>query len=360
MKKLNKKTLVLILVVAFALSPVFAIKTQAQWVVWDPGNFVPNTISATNAVIGTGKEFVADSIAWTIVNIIIQKIAAATVNWINSGFEGSPAYVTDPEGYFADIGDKIAGQYIFSNPNLNFLCGPISVKVRLALAKNYMQDRNRWQCTLTDVGRNIDDFMGDFENGGWDSFFELTQRPQNNPIGAYLQAENEMNIEIASRQGARRAELDWGSGFMSWRKCVKKDANGVCIQQSSELSTPGSVIQNQLNKQLGMGQDKLAVADELNEIVSALLNQLINRVIGGIGSGLRSLSSPDASTGGTKFTDDLSNGTQSSTIVDYFGDPINSTPPDVPGYYPTCLDDEVNPSSPYYDTDPSVCKYPWG
>ena len=35
-----------------------------------------------------------------------------------------------------------------------------------------------------------------FENGGWDSFFEVSQRTQMNPIGAYLQAESLLNQKI--------------------------------------------------------------------------------------------------------------------------------------------------------------------
>src|SRR3989338_7725958 len=248
MNEFNKKIIVSILTIIFVFSPVFAIPAQAQWVIYDPMDSV--------------KNYGLDAFAWTIVILIMERMTASTVNWINGGFKGSPAFVTDPEAYFKDIGDKVAGQYIFSNPNLNFLCGPIQAKIRLALTQNYNQDRV-WQCTLTQVGKNMDDFMNNFENGGWDNFFELTQRQQNNPIGAYLQAQNELNLQIATRQGTKQKELDWGKGFMSFEVCDSKGkaANGECIGKS-EIATPGSVISDQLNTQLGLGQDRLAVADE--------------------------------------------------------------------------------------------------
>lgn len=337
MSKLKtNKIITLTLIITFIFSPALAIPARAQWVVWDPGNFVPNSVTAVNTSITAGatfsemaKDFGLDAIGWIIAKLIIERMSASTVNWINSGFHGSPAFVTDPQSYFQNIGDKIAGQYIFSNPNLNFLCGPISAKIRLALAQNYVRDR-QWQCTLTQVGRNMDDFMSSFENGGWDNFFELTQKQQNNPIGAYLQAENELNLQIATRQGTSKDQLNWGQGFMSFETCKgTEDPDGFCNGRL-ETQTPGSVIANQLNKQLGAGTDTLVTADEINEIISALLSQLVSHVVGGIGSGLRGLTSSDSSNGGQSYTTQLTNSTASG-VTDYFGNTqdtsILSVPP---------------------------------
>lgn len=376
MKKFNK-TITLVLIITFIFSPLLASKAEAQWVVWDPGNFAPNlatavntTISAGTDVAGATKEYGLDAVGWIIVNLIISRMAASTVKWINSGFKGSPAFVTNPEAFFGDIGDKVAGTYIFSNPNLNFLCGPIQAKIRLALIDNYNPRRERWQCTLTDVAGNMENFMGDFERGGWDNFFELTQKQQNSPIGAYIMAEGELFEKITNKKDLADKDLLQGKGFMSWKECAQFDSGAKgqtsegyfdvtydgdgnevktwippqtsanvepkCIRE--QTNTPGSVISEQLNKQLGLGQDKLAAADEINEIVSALLNQLVSKVIGGVGKGLRSLSSPDSSNNNKTFTDQLSN---NSSIVGYF-----------------CFDNETDPSNPQYDTDPNVCKYP--
>lgn len=296
-KKFTTGIIVFTILVA-SFSPVLAIPAQAQWLVADPGLYVFNTINQL-------KDFGLDSIAWGIVNIILQRIAASTVNWINSGFKGKPAFVTDPEAYFVNMADKLASQYIFSDPNLNFLCGPIKAKIRLALSKNYTQDK-QWNCTLNSVKGNFESFMGDFSNGGWDNFFELTQKQQNNPLGAYIQAENELAFQISTQQGIAKDKLDWGRGFMSFEVCGPdgRDKDGTCIGRAS-IETPGSVIETSLNNVLKTGNDKLVVADEINEIVSALLNQLVLGVVGGIGKGLRSLSVPSS--------------TKDSKVVDYFG-----------------------------------------
>ena len=385
MKEINKKIVVLFLIFTFVFSPALAVPAQAFWPVIDVGN--------------NPKEYGLDAIGFMLANIVIGRVAASTVNWINSGFKGSPAFMTNPEAFFGNMGDKIAGQFIFSSPNLNFLCGPLQAKIKLALSNSYTQyDRRNWQCSLTGIANNVDAFMNNFENGGWEGFFELSQGPQN-PIGAYLQAEGEMLSQIANQKDLKEKDLLQGKGFMSFQKCkpetVRKSAPGQsglgdcensynscvrwangnpataeaerqkcsatlkscsakytnvevgdCADSDKENVTPGSVISDQLNNVLGTGGQKLAAADEINEIVSALLTQLVNRVIGGIGNGLRGASKPDSSSGGTSgsqtFTTQLTNnnpGNPSAGYAGYFG---CVTDPNDPAYDPNAFCDKPN------------------
>jgi len=332
MTNFSKKIITLFLVFTFVFSPILATKAEAQWVVVDPGNLV-------QAILKVVKEYGLDTLAWSLVNMIIERMAASTVEWINGGFEGKPAYVTDREAFYQDIADDEIGQFIFDNPNLKLLCGPIEAKIRLALRRSYIQDPT-YQCSLTDVVGNIDGFMDDFNQGGWDGFFELTQKSQNNPIGAYLQAENELNLRISSKKGTAEKDLLEGKGFLSFKECTERGPDivipgvpgypgdptrpaipeqrspGLCQQEKT--STPGSVISEQLNKQLGLGSDKLAVADEFNEIISALLNQLVTKVVGGAGKGLRSLSKPDSANENQVFSGQLTD--TAGEVTDYFGE----------------------------------------
>lgn len=334
-ERLKKITAILLFlgIVGSSFSPILANQAEAQWVVWDPGNFVPNSATAVNTGISAGtytsKEYGLDAVAWMIANLIINRVAASTISWINSGFKGSPTFITDPDAYFLDLGDKIAGQFIFKNPNLKFLCGPIRGKIEIALSNRYRGNDISWQCTLTDAVDNVEDFMNDFEKGGWDGFFRLTQDPQNNPIGAYIQAEGELARQIAKKTNQENQQLNWGKGFFSIKKCeryrqeadIEDEVTGetirgemTCIKEG--IQTPGDVVSTQLNSVLGIGNNKLAVADEFNEIVSALLNQLVSKALGG----LASLARPDQTNGNQSFTDLLNNSTTAST-VDYFGKP---------------------------------------
>lgn len=365
------------LVFCFLFSPIFYSQANAQWVVWDPGNFVPNSITAVNTSISASvnvsndvvKEYGIDGVFFAVANMIIQRMTASTVNWINSGFRGSPAYVIDPGAYFKDIGDKVAGQFIYSNPNLNFLCSPISARIKLALAQNYSNQNLNWQCSLSDVYGNMDDFMNDFERGGWTKFFKLTQEKQNNPIGAYIQAEGELAKRIAAAVGEKDKELSWGKGFLTKKECLEwgnvttpgtEGPGGIigsitvptCINEKTV--TPGSVISDQLNKTLGLGNDRLAVADEVNEIISALFTQLASRVIGGIGAGLRGLSSQDSTNGNVKFVEQLAN---STSTTDSLGNTPDFSAINTPIPQPVSADyfNSVQPTNPLTPTQNNNC-----
>src|SRR3990167_8626588 len=59
-------------------------------------------------VPGTGW----DALANVIVKKLIESMVNSTVSWINNGFEGNPAYVTNPKQYFTDIADGVAIEFI--------------------------------------------------------------------------------------------------------------------------------------------------------------------------------------------------------------------------------------------------------
>ena len=116
MKEINKKIVVLFLIFTFVFSPALAVPAQAFWPVIDVGN--------------NPKEYGLDAIGFMLANIVIGRVAASTVNWINSGFKGSPAFMTNPEAFFGNMGDKIAGQFIYGSQNINFICGPLQAKIK--------------------------------------------------------------------------------------------------------------------------------------------------------------------------------------------------------------------------------------
>src|SRR4051812_4231788 len=109
----NKRTVfvVLLLIILFTSTPK---KSYAWGVTYDPFNFVQNSVSATANTItasATGltagmttaekvKQFVLDPIARTAARYVIKRITTQTVNWINSGFKGNPAFVTNPQQFF--------------------------------------------------------------------------------------------------------------------------------------------------------------------------------------------------------------------------------------------------------------------
>src|SRR3990167_8101929 len=217
-----------------------------------------------------------DLVAITIAKLALEQILNATTAWINNGFEGNPAYVTDPLQFFTKIADNIAGEFI-QGSELGFLCSPFQAKIRLALARRHAQ-RRQFQCTLTNVVANIEDFYNDFSQGGWDAWFVMTQNDVNNPYGAFLEAQIELDNRLAQALGLQNLKLSWDSGFLGWSECIREDPDtGECLERGP-TKTPGKVIEDQLENVLGSGVRQLELADELDELVAALFSQLLKQI----------------------------------------------------------------------------------
>ena len=119
----------------------------------------------------------------------------------------------------------------------------------------------------------------------------MTQNMQNNPYGAYIKAKDTLDTNISNKVNKYSTQLLQGKGFLSFEKCkTNTRINGECPLSDRETVTPGSVIESQLEDALGAGVKRVVTADELNEIVGALLNQAFKAVVGGITGGLRGAS----------------------------------------------------------------------
>lgn len=375
LKKIRSRGFIIFLLFLISLGLINPKEAKAQWVVVDPANLVQNTISAvantfeafgmqpivaSTQIANTAKEHILDSIAYLLAKSILRGITAQTVNWINSGFKGSPAFITNPERFFRDQADLQLEAIL--GDQLDGLCRPFQLQVRLALIKTYLQEARPPVCTFDKIRRNFENFGDDLTKGGWKDWFDYTQIDANNPYGAYYQARDFINVQIASNQQQETKQLDWGKGFLSFKRCKSKDPNrgsrrvnqfeanpnarsadqgqsdldygnpgridgspydadgnfvdsnpdldqnatidtsydiydpseDYCPQEDQEILTPGSVIEGQLGKVLGSSIDQLELADEINEIVSALMNQMFKKAIGASINGLRGLSKKQA------------------------------------------------------------------
>lgn len=198
-------------------------------------------------------------IAWQLAHTVLHSLTGSVVNWINSGFQGSPAFLTNPEGYFTNLADQLTGQFISDTGVLTALCSPFNIDVRLALALNQaggsMGPAGRYTCTLGSIinnvkgasvnGMSINGFMnGDFSQGGWPAFIALSE-PQNNEAGAYLQAHSDLLQQIGEKQNAVHADLQMGSGFLSFQQC--DDTNTSAQASTNAMASIGQGNNNQTN-----------------------------------------------------------------------------------------------------------------
>lgn len=265
---------------------------------------VTDKITNVNTTILKTKECVLDGLGIALAKGMISALTINIVDWINGGFEGSPAFVTDLHGFLGDIADQTSLDFI-RGTELGFLCTPFSVDIRLALAVQRQPFRERIRCSLGDVTDNASAFFaGDFSQGGWPAWFRVNTSFKNNPYGAYLLASSELDARIGRRQNEQLQLLSFGDGFFSKQKCVRYATTSAtvggetttsepqCLQY--EIVTPGGQIAAQLENVLGSGVRQLELADEFDEIINALIAQLGQQALTSL-DGLRGLSSRSSS-----------------------------------------------------------------
>ncbi|MCA9367443.1 hypothetical protein KC887_04260 [Candidatus Kaiserbacteria bacterium] len=244
------------------------------------------------------KENVLDGIGWFIAKQIVSSMVQSIINWINSGFQGSPAFVTDLKGFLLNVADQAIGQYISDLGGIgSFICSPFRLDAQISVSMSYAQARANGgdgqpapTCTLTGIINNIQSFIGgNFSSGGWDDWIDITTQPETyTPFGAVMSAEIGAHAKLINAQGEEVKLLDFGDGFLSQKVC--QSVSGFTGSQNCSIVKPGKVISEQLNKALGAGQDALITADEINEVIAALLGQLAKTVMTGA-AGLLGLSS---------------------------------------------------------------------
>lgn len=254
------------------------------------------------------RENILNALAWFAAKALIRGITRSIVNWINTGFQGSPAFVTDPNAFLAGVVDEAIGNYINST-SLGFLCSPFQLEVRLALAFNYKRGRDVLSCRLTQIGNNIDNFFkgtsGSFSaGGGWGTWLQVVS--QDNPYSRYQAASTELEIAIENARGEKIKLLDWGRGFFSFRDCSTFTTGGASNEsgeQNCPIVTPGAFIEGQLSMVAGSDLRSLELADSINEILGTLAMQLVSQALGGAGGLLGTSRSGNG--GGPSFLDQL-------------------------------------------------------
>jgi hypothetical protein len=283
------------------------------------------------------KNWLADQLIRAAADRILKELTKSIVEWIDSGFEGGPSFLTNTKQFLQDTADIAIGDML-KGSDLAFLCDPFKIQVKLSLGLQYQPFHETISCSFTSALANtegaMNDFMkGDFINGGgWDSWLQITTVPQNNQMGAMILAQSELDARIAENAAVAKMEIDWGSGFMSYNECTNIDTGKVVsrgtnvrskvstakpgdktaqvqqfrTQQSQQggsgsveynwdgslkkaeeivcrTQTPGGTIANKLNWSDSSVIRKTELANSFDAIFNALVNQVIQGMIKGIG-----------------------------------------------------------------------------
>jgi hypothetical protein len=283
-----------------------------------------SAITANASALSLSKDTFLDAIAWGLAKSVLSEMTSSIVDWINNGFEGSPAFVQDIGGFLTKVADKEFGKQLqkLGGP-LSSLCSPFKLDIQIALALDYKkrQKPEESTCTLTGVLQNLEKFVeGDFTQGGWDTWFKVVTNPTDyTKYGSYLNAQITVDSAITGKVQTEQKLLDFGGGFLSSKVCDKVETANGGTEEKCKVSTPGKVIQEALTFQLQTGPLSLIEADEVNEIIAALFGQLAKQAITGA-AGILGLSNDTGYTtyvqnSKTKATSSITSNTKADTTI---------------------------------------------
>ena len=234
---LSKSLLVLMFSMCMFLGSFTAPPPQAHaqgaMLVYDAFNHVVNTITSLATGDSKIKQYVLDPLAYSVAHAVLQSVVNSTVRWINSGFNGAPAFATNLNQTLLQVGDAAANTFIRQLTSNSAIRSPFQTQIANAVGTNYFQSTSangfftQNPFTLGNVSSNPAAFLGgNFSQGGLDAWFSTNDNPANNPYGAYQLATNAVNGQVASAQNLQQSEFLANSGFLSDRGNCQTSTTG--------------------------------------------------------------------------------------------------------------------------------------
>ncbi len=272
----------------------------------ESGQVGDNIKTETSARVGTVMGFAGisglaapswDAVGYCIVNAMIIYIADSTIQWINTGFKGNPAFLNNPDQFFKQLANEEAASFVqnlaYGVTGVN-VCDVFRSVMVASILKQYQNQRGYGSgyqnggynrginngylgCSFDQNPNQLNSFVrGNFiQGGGWNSWYKMTQDPKSNPYNVYLSTMDRLNATVLTAQSSANRELTWNNGWLNYKKCTNEKDPKTCT-----TVTPGTVIQNQLNETLNLGKNRLVLAEKFDQVVNALVNQLITTALG--------------------------------------------------------------------------------
>ncbi len=288
-----------------------------------------------------GRKFATEQLK----NRLVKSMVRQTINWIQGG--SKPKFVENWNDFLSDNADRAAG-YIISNvePKLCRSFGPL-VKVLLYPPQSTRGSnlQIKTQCTLSQVISNIDSFRENFAEGGWIGY-SYALKPQNNLFGTLIEVGDTSLREAEKAKEAANAQAQAGQGFTTEKVCgdtrvhnvseiwdyvagppppgyvgtegeaifiagqlgedyvpdsFKKLRGGdfeTCPPRAWQNTTPGSAIAHSLYTALDAPLHRIVNAQDLIDLMSALVDSALNKLMHAGAEGLRNLVSGERFTPG--------------------------------------------------------------
>lgn len=199
-----------------------------------------NAVAMYNITKADLKEYILDPLAYIAVQTVIRAMTNQIIGWIQGEDAG---FIKNLEQEFRKSADAAGGEFLNNLTGLN-LCGNFGAFLNITLRTPGL--RQRLECTVSDIVRNVENFYANFKQGGWPAFVRISLEPQNTAAGAYLIA-YDLKLEAENRARERVARDDArGFGFKGFQVPVKKKCFGT--SQSGSQAVGGSGNEQNLDR----------------------------------------------------------------------------------------------------------------
>lgn len=206
-----------------------------------------------------------DAVAYCLGNIAVAYIAQSAVNYVNTGFGGNPAFVTNPGQFFQGLADITAENFIRSVGE-SLTCTPYVQPLQLDLAlgqlRNYQQSSACSFHTLSDGG-SLEDLLSGNRPATYNDYFAIT-RPENNYFDVRLNAERELARQQNNVIGDANLRLNWSDGYFD-----------SVDPETGQTVVPGRDIAEAARLRVNAPIQRAIQAQDFDHIINNLLNAVV-------------------------------------------------------------------------------------
>ena len=232
-----------------------------------------NQLEQTEKVLAY-KECVSDPLIAASRNALLTLITRSMVDWVNGGFDGGTAFIQNLR-QFLQTGINAVAQDFIENQTVG-ICAPYRQDVQRILLTQYQYSTNygrKSQCTYNETGLAAI-ASGKYNHQAW---LSGVFNPNNRAIYQYYAAQDEQNQRIGEYALEQITQYGVNAGYQDIQKCAdgSQAKKGLCADGSAPQTTlKGIHIKDAVDRQLGLANEQLLDADEIGEVIDALMQSL--------------------------------------------------------------------------------------
>ena len=237
----------------------------------------------------TARECALEVISSKLQQNAMNDITQSTMNWVNSGFDGRPAYVTNPFSVLRTTKEQVVDSVIFGD-HLYYIDPDQELDLKFAINQHFFGRQQVGELSYRPkLDREITlNEQGTRELFSWSNILENNLNPHNNIMFNYFNLIDDIGNVIQTRSSVIEGEIRQSDGFLSVRHCEpgwEWDGSPESAKRC-KITTPGNIISEKVSRVVNSDIDRVLFADDTDELMLALSNNIFGQALstGGLAS----------------------------------------------------------------------------